>query len=85
VPFGKQFMKNLFVSKNKYKIAGVIGYFTFKNQDIFSYLNSIEGQFFFPKKLFFSIFHGKKTFKLKNFFHGDNDYFTNKCITPKNV
>jgi hypothetical protein len=29
-----------------YKIAGVIGYFTFKSQNIFSYLNSIEGQFF---------------------------------------
>jgi hypothetical protein len=77
-------MKNLFLSKNLYKIADVIGYFTFTNQEIFLYLNSIEGQFF-PKKLFFSIFHGKKTFIFKKFFHLNNDSPTYQCITPENV
>jgi hypothetical protein len=35
VPLGTQFIKILFFSKNLYKIAGVIGYFTFKSQNIF--------------------------------------------------
>jgi hypothetical protein len=67
VPFGTQFMKILLFLKNLYKIAGVIGYLTFKSQDIFLYLNSIEGQFFFLKSCFSLFFMEKRLSYLRNF------------------